>query len=98
FNDEVHQEAVAKMRGRPPENKWIGMRIDDPALDFVEFAHSQGVEAIGPVDAHRDLEAAIRKGLDVVASGKPFLIDVRVQPGYSAPLLIRSSGETSTGG
>jgi thiamine pyrophosphate-dependent acetolactate synthase large subunit-like protein len=98
FNDEVHQEAVAKMRGRPPENKWIGMRIDDPALDFVEFAHSQGVEAIGPVASHSDLQAAIRKGLDVVASGKPFLIDVRVQPGYSAPLLIRSSGETSTGG
>jgi thiamine pyrophosphate-dependent acetolactate synthase large subunit-like protein len=24
FNDEIHQETVAKMRGRPTENKWIG--------------------------------------------------------------------------
>ena len=30
FNDEVHQERVAKTRGRPVENKWIGQRIDDP--------------------------------------------------------------------
>jgi hypothetical protein len=30
FNDEVHQERVARMRGRPVENKWIGQRIADP--------------------------------------------------------------------
>jgi hypothetical protein len=30
FNDEVHQERVARMRGRPVENKWIGQRMADP--------------------------------------------------------------------
>ena len=34
FNDEVHQERVAKTRGRPVENRWIGQRIDDPAPDL----------------------------------------------------------------
>src|SRR6266851_2143682 len=30
-NDEEHQEAVAKTRGRPAENQVVGIRIDDPA-------------------------------------------------------------------
>ena len=30
YNDEVHQERVARMRNRPVENKWIGQRISDP--------------------------------------------------------------------
>ena len=29
FNDELHQERVARERGRPVENRWIGQRIDD---------------------------------------------------------------------
>src|SRR5207247_4412708 len=32
-NDEEHQEAVAKTRARPVENKGVGIRIDDPAPD-----------------------------------------------------------------
>ncbi|RYY69683.1 MAG: thiamine pyrophosphate-binding protein, partial [Comamonadaceae bacterium] len=49
FNDEIHQEAVAKMRNRPVENRWIGQRIDDPAVDIAAMARAQGVEAEGPV-------------------------------------------------
>ena len=45
FNDELHQEAVAKIRSRPVENRWIGQRIDDPQLDFAGLARAQGVEA-----------------------------------------------------
>ena len=30
YNDEPHQAEVARHRGRPPENSWIGMRIADP--------------------------------------------------------------------
>jgi hypothetical protein len=33
YNDEMHQERVAKERGRPVENKWIGQRIDEPDID-----------------------------------------------------------------
>ena len=31
FNDELHQERVARERGRPVERRWIGQRIDRPA-------------------------------------------------------------------
>ena len=30
YNDEPHQAEVARHRGRPPENSWIGMRMTDP--------------------------------------------------------------------
>src|SRR5207249_2070270 len=44
-NDEEHQEAVAKTRGRPVENKIVGIRIDDPAPDFARIAQGFGVHA-----------------------------------------------------
>ena len=89
FNDEIHQEAVAKARNRPVENRWIGQRIDDPAPDLAGLARAQGVEAEGPVRTVPELEEAIRRGLSVVSSGKPYLIDAYVTPGYSSPPLAR---------
>lgn len=89
FNDEIHQEATAKVRGRPPENRWIGQRIDDPAIDIAGLARAQGVEAEGPVETWGALGPAIDKGLAAVADGRPYLIDVRVEPGYSTPLVTR---------
>lgn len=85
FNDEIHQEAVAKARNRPVENRWIGQRINDPAPDLAGLARAQGVEAEGPVRTVPELEEAIRRGLSVVSSGKPYLIDAYVTPGYSSP-------------
>ena len=89
FNDEIHQEAVAKDRKRPPENKWIGMRISEPNLDIAALARSQGVEAEGPVTDRQSLLAALERGLAVVASGKPYLIDVLVKPSYANKLVTR---------
>jgi len=89
FNDELHQEAVAKVRSRPVENRWIGQRIDHPQLDFAGLARAQGVEAEGPVKNVPDLEAAIRRGLKVVEQGRPYLIDAHVVPGYATPPLAR---------
>ncbi|MEQ9125614.1 MAG: thiamine pyrophosphate-dependent enzyme, partial [Alphaproteobacteria bacterium] len=97
FNDEVHQEAMATQRGRPVENRWIGQRIDEPALDLANYARSQGLTADGPIEKVGDLVAAFKKGLAAVAAGEPYLIDVVVQPGYSAPMVTRASGEASTG-
>lgn len=62
FNDEIHQETVAKMRGRPRENKWIGQRIDDPAVDIAMLARSQGLAAEGPDTTVPALEEAIMRG------------------------------------
>ena len=42
-NDVVHQERVARARGRPIERKWIGQRIDQPQIDIAGLARAQGV-------------------------------------------------------
>lgn len=89
FNDELHQEAVAKMRGRPPENRWIGQRMSEPVVDLAGMARAQGVEAEGPVGTLTELKAAIRRGLAAVRDGRPYLIDAHVTPGYSNPPLSR---------
>ncbi|CAH1649629.1 conserved hypothetical protein [Hyphomicrobiales bacterium] len=88
FNDEVHQEAVAKTRGRPVENRWVGQRIDDPAVDLAALAKAQGVTST-VADNVSGLLAAIREGLEVVRQGKPFLIDARVKPGYANIIVTR---------
>ena len=49
YNDELHQERVARERGRPVENKWIGQRIDEPDIDLAAMARAQGAVGIGPV-------------------------------------------------
>ncbi len=89
FNDEIHQETTAKLRGRPVENKWIGQRIDDPAIDIAGLARAQGIEAEGPIETWEALEQAIETGLTAVADGRPYLIDVSIEPGYSTPLVTR---------
>jgi benzoylformate decarboxylase len=83
FNDEVHQETMAKMRGRPVENKWIGQRIDDPPPDISGIARSFGFETSTPVRSVAELQAEIEKGAKVVEAGGRYLIDAQVIPGYS---------------
>ena len=84
FNDELHQERVAKERGRPPENRWIGMRIGDPDIDLAQMAKSQGCVGIGPVAKASELQKAIDQGVEAVRAGKVAVVDARVLPGYDA--------------
>ena len=80
-NDEEHQEAVAKTRGRPVENKVVGIRIDDPAPDFAKIAQGFGVHAEGPLDSPAEVEAALGRALRVVRDeGRPALVDVLTRP------------------
>jgi thiamine pyrophosphate-dependent acetolactate synthase large subunit-like protein len=81
FNDELHQESVARRRGRPLENRWIGQVMTDPDLDFAKFVEAQGAVGIGPVKTPAELEAAIKRGVEVLRSGGVCLIDVHVEPG-----------------
>ena len=83
FNDEVHQERMAKQRGRPVENKWIGQRLQDPELDLSGLARAQGFEASGPVRSVAELRAALEKGAATVAGGGRFLVDASIEPGYA---------------
>jgi thiamine pyrophosphate-dependent acetolactate synthase large subunit-like protein len=83
FNDEVHQQRVAKDRGRPIENAWIGQRIGDPEPDLAMIARGQGLEGIGPVESPAELPSAMANPLELVKQGRPVVVDVRVTPGYS---------------
>lgn len=80
-NDEEHQDTVAKARGRPVENKVIGIRIDDPAPDFARIAQGFGVHAEGPIDTADAVGPALRRALKVVKEeGRPALVDVITRP------------------
>ena len=80
-NDETHQEAVAKARGRPIEQKVVGIRIDDPAPDFARLAQGFGVWAEGPIDTADAVGPALRRALRVVKDeGRPALVDVITRP------------------
>jgi thiamine pyrophosphate-dependent acetolactate synthase large subunit-like protein len=82
FNDEVHQEEMAKERGRPVENKWIGMRMDGPAVDLAGIAADMGIESAGPITTNEELPAALARGIAAVDAGRPFVIDCVVPPTY----------------
>jgi thiamine pyrophosphate-dependent acetolactate synthase large subunit-like protein len=84
FNDERHQEAIAVKRGRPPENRWIGQRIDDPDIDLAAMGTAQGALGIGPVKDFSEMRPAIERGLAHVKAGGVCVIDMRVLPGYDA--------------
>jgi acetolactate synthase-1/2/3 large subunit len=79
-NDEEHQDAVAKARGRPVENKVVGIRIDDPAPDFARIAQGFGVHAEGPIEQPGAVGPALRRALGVVKEGRPALVDVITRP------------------
>jgi acetolactate synthase-1/2/3 large subunit len=80
-NDEAHQETVAKARGRPVENKVVGIRIDDPAPDFARIAQGFGVHAEGPIDTAAAVGPALQRALRVVKDeGRPALVDVITRP------------------
>ena len=82
FNDEVHQEKVARTRKRPVERKWIGQRIEGPRPDLAGLARDQGAVGIGPILNVRDMRAAFEQGLAEVRAGRVCVIDVHVSPEY----------------
>jgi thiamine pyrophosphate-dependent acetolactate synthase large subunit-like protein len=84
YNDELHQERVAKTRGRPVENKWIGQRIDEPDIDLAMMARAQGAVGIGPVRELSQLRSAVEEGIAKVKAGDVCVVDVRVMPGYDS--------------
>jgi thiamine pyrophosphate-dependent acetolactate synthase large subunit-like protein len=82
FTDEIQQEMVARERKRPIENRWIGQRMDDPPIDIAGVARDLGVDADGPVARSADLPTALRRGLEVVENGKPYLVDVLIDSSH----------------
>lgn len=83
YNDEVHQERVAIQRHRPVENKWIGQRLDSPAIDLSQIAVAQGFASDGPVSDVAAFRAALEAGTKVVEAGGLYFIDARIKAGYA---------------
>jgi acetolactate synthase-1/2/3 large subunit len=79
YNDEEHQERVAEVRGRPVENKTIGIRIEEPEVDFGAMARTYGCWGAGPITEPKDLIKTLREAVRVVKEGKPALVDVVCQ-------------------
>ncbi len=82
YNDERHQGRMAINRGRPEENRWIGLRIGEPDIDIAAMARAQGALGIGPVEKLADLLPAFKQGIAAVQAGQVCVIDARVLPGY----------------
>jgi thiamine pyrophosphate-dependent acetolactate synthase large subunit-like protein len=80
YNDEPHQAEMARHRGRPPENSWIGMRMTDPAIDIAGLARSYGCWAVGPVADPSELGAALDEAVAQAQAGAVAVVHVRTAP------------------
>lgn len=76
YNDVGHQDRIARFRDRPPENRWIGLAIDEPAPDFAAIARTFGLHGEGPVRSAADLGPALKRALEAVKRGQLAVVDV----------------------
>ena len=83
FNDEVHQEKVALHRGRPPENRHIGLATDDPDIDIAQVASGHGACGFGPAQNAGAFRALLAEALAAVEAGAVAVVDARIAKGYS---------------
>ncbi len=79
YNDWEHQIRVARHRGTPEANAFLGMDISDPAPDFAMLARSFGWYAEGPIEDPRAVRPALERALRAVKDGRPALIDTIVR-------------------
>ena len=78
--DFMDAQRIALVRNRGAlETMGIGTEITSPNIDFAKLAQSLGVAAEGPISNPNDLGAAIRRGIQVVKRGEPYLIDAVTQ-------------------
>ena len=81
YHQEVmHLQRMANRHNRDVENAHIGTTIDNPNIDYAKLAQGYGAVGIGPITDPKDLNAAIKKGVEAVKAGQPVLIDAVMQP------------------
>ena len=56
-------------------NRFTGIYLGDPDIDFVQLARSQGVEG-SRVESSADLQTALRRGIAATRAGEPYLLEV----------------------
>jgi benzoylformate decarboxylase len=59
------------------QERYPEVYLGEPEIDFVMLARAQGIEG-ARVSEPEALEAALRRGVDAIAAGAPYLLDVRV--------------------
>jgi len=59
------------------QKKYPEVYLGDPDIDFVMLAKAQGIEGAA-VREPQAIEAALRRGVDAMNAGEPYLLDVRV--------------------
>ena len=80
YNDWEHQIRVARHRGTPVENAYVGMDIEGPAPDFATLAKSFGWYAEGPFERAEDARPALERAAEHVRRTRtPALVDTVVQ-------------------
>ena len=83
YNDEVHQESVAIHRGRPRENKTVGVAMEDPDIDIRRIAEGFGAAGYGRITTPAALGAALAEALVAVERGEVAVLDVEAAKGYA---------------
>lgn len=89
YNDEVHQETVARERGRPPENKHVGIVMHDPDIDVSSVARGFGAWSPGLLQGAAAVDKAIADALDVLANGGTAVLEIDTAKGY-APSMVNA--------
>lgn len=71
------------------QQKWIGMRLDDPAPDIHKMAEGLGCTVVRAKQIQKvsELQSMMKKAVAELKAGKQVVLDVRVRPeGYSSAL------------
>lgn len=77
-NDVVHQERIARNRGRDIENRWIGQQLGSPEIRIADLARSIGAVTAERIDQNDEsLEASVvRLGRLALSARGPVLLEV----------------------
>ena len=67
------------MRERPQENKWIGMRMENPEVDFAGLARDLGAGGEGPIHNASELPGVLNRAVQRAKEGELVVVDVRVE-------------------
>jgi acetolactate synthase-1/2/3 large subunit len=73
-------EYMAGVRGRGTDRGHIGTTLRDPFISYAKMAEAYGMDGEGPIEDPAQLSAALRRGVNSVKRGEPYMIDVVTQP------------------
>jgi acetolactate synthase I/II/III large subunit len=76
----MYVEFMAGVRGRGADRAHIGSTLREPYIDYTKMAAGYGMAGEGPISDPTYLAAALKRGVDSVKNGEPYLIDVITQP------------------